>query len=345
MALQIPSQQQSWRVLNKGLPSDPNVLTLQSDTDVPRKLCKGEILVKVQAAALNPVGWKMMGFLPNFVARRPLTPEHDFAGTVVDPNGSEYSVGDEVFGWIPFPLQLSSHQGTLAQYTRLPAANVIRKPSNLTFVEAAAVPLVSLTAYQGLVHDAKLKSGQTVLINGGSTSVGIVAIQIAKWIGANIVVSASHRNEEFVRSLGVDEVVDYTKKPLAQHFTENPPSPKFDIIFDAVGLTDQSLYRESEAYLKPEGAFVSTGPVLGGLPSMILQSIRPSWLGGTKRTWKLVGVEQNVADFKKIQELLVTGDLKPVVDTVFSFNDVLNAYERIMTNRARGKVVVTMEDI
>ncbi|EIW79204.1 NAD(P)-binding protein [Coniophora puteana RWD-64-598 SS2] len=352
MSYDIPDKQQAWRVVSRGHPS--RALKLE-EIDVPKKLGKGEILVKVQAAALNPVGWKLMSYLPNFIARRPLVPEHDLAGIVVDPHDSDFHVGDEVFGWIPTNINISTGQGALSQYTRLPAINVLRRPDNVTPVEAAGIPLAAMTALQGLTDAAKLREGQTVFINGGSSSVGLFAVYIAKAMGAKVVASASGRNEDFVRSLGVDEFVDYTQVPLYQHLTSNPPAPKFDVIFDAVGLVDPSLYKHSESYLAPGGVYVSTGPTpdftswggssgMRNMLSTVLAIARPRWLGGVKRSWKLVTVTHKEKDLARLRDLLAEGKLKPIVDSVHEFPNALQAYERIMTSRATGKVVVKIAD-
>lgn len=168
-----------------------------------------------------------MGFLPSFLLKRLVSTEFDLAGVVVDGNGTDLKEGDEVFGWIPLsessaahplyvfltPLlrmrtdqNLSTGQGALSQYTRLPAVNVVLRPKNVTPTEASGFTVAGLTAYQALFDLAKLEAGQSVFVNGGSTAVGSFAIQIAKAKGAHVAASASAKNEQYVRGLGADEV-------------------------------------------------------------------------------------------------------------------------------------------
>lgn len=148
----------------------------------------------------------MMKMLPNVLSKRPLVIEHDFSGTIADAGDSMYSVGEPVFGIIPFPLQRTTRQGTLCQYTRLPATHVAHRPPNIKATQAAGIALAAETAYQALFTLAKVKEGQTIFVNGGSTAVGAFAIQLAKAKGLKVVASASAKNEKFVRAMGADEV-------------------------------------------------------------------------------------------------------------------------------------------
>jgi NADPH:quinone reductase-like Zn-dependent oxidoreductase len=258
-----------------------------------------------------------MKVLPNFIAGRPHVVEHDFAGVIVDSNRTHFENGEQVFGWVPLGDFLTSYtmitvvltdviqgitrktgQGALAQYVRVTADHIIRRPSNISPIQAAGITLAGLTAYQALNDIAKVETGQTIFISGGSTAVGAFAIQIAKSFGAKVIATASARNEEFVRKLGADEFMDYTKTDVPKILAERAPSPKFNVIFDAVGSVDSRLYSMSEAYLAPNGIFVTTGP----LPQTSSASefwklfktfgavITPRWLGGTKRVWKYVAM-------------------------------------------------------
>lgn len=331
----------------KGEPSE--VLQLDESVPVPKLNC-GEVLVKVQATALNPIGYKIMKLFPNFLIKRPYIPEHDLAGIIVDANGTEFQNGDEVFGFIPPQPSLKAHSGTLAQYTRISASHVVRRPINITPTQAAGIPVAALTAYQALFNVAHLKPEQHVFINGGSTSVGAFAIQFAKAIGCNVTVSASGRNEAFVRSLGADGFFDYTTGPLHARLASNPPSSKYHVFFETVGLLDLSLYTHSESYLTPGGTFVSVGAVeskayevsyIGKLLWTVF--LHPRWLGGTKRTYKMIMVDNKRKDLEIVAQHVRDGKIKPLVDSVFAFENVLKAYERIMTSRATGKVVVRVD--
>jgi NADPH:quinone reductase-like Zn-dependent oxidoreductase len=164
-----------------------------------------------------------MRILPNALARRPLPAEHDLSGVVVDANGTEFSPGDQVFGfisagWYTLRLQFlfsspsilglaqATGQGALAQYARVPSDHLAIRPPNISPIEASGITLVGQTAYQALIHLGTLEAGQTILINGGSSAVGLLAIQIAKANGAIVFATASTKNEEFVRRQGADHV-------------------------------------------------------------------------------------------------------------------------------------------
>jgi NADPH:quinone reductase-like Zn-dependent oxidoreductase len=146
-----------------------------------------------------------MGLIPNSFFKR--IAEHDFAGEIVDPNGDpRFKVGDQVFGTIPVPISLKTGQGALAQYAYAPAESTTHRPDGISPNEASGIPIVGLTAYAAVHQIGKLEEGQRVFINGGTTSVGIYAIQFAKALGCKVYASASGKNEEFLRELGVDEV-------------------------------------------------------------------------------------------------------------------------------------------
>ncbi|KAF9452297.1 NAD(P)-binding protein [Macrolepiota fuliginosa MF-IS2] len=361
----VPDVQKAWLVTRQGKPS--RSLKLELNLPVPKKLKAGEVLLRVQAGALNPVGWKLMKMLPNFIARRPHIAEHDLAGVIIDSNGTQFKNGDEVFGWIPTTLTMKTGQGALGEFARVPADHLVIRPPNVTPVQAAGITLAGLTAYQALHGIAKVEADQTVFIRGGSTAVGAFAIQLAKAAGAKVIATASGKNESFVRDLGADEFIDYTKVDLSMHLTERSPSPKFNIIFDAVGSTDSSLYTSSEAYLAPNGIFVTTGPLpqnssmleIWKLVKSLGVLIIPRWLGGTKRTYRyfgrsfpvyggsdrsrIVGVVNKNEDLQALRALVDNGSVRPIVDSVFEFDDVPKAYERIMTTRSTGKVVVKVD--
>lgn len=346
---ETPDIQRAWTIVRRGRPA--YALKLKTDWPVPKKLEKGEVLVRIQAGALNPVGWKIMRTLPNLFANRPHVAEHDFSGVIVDANGTSYSNGDNVFGWIPTDLQQKTRQGVLAEYARVPAEFVALRPDNVTPVQAAGITLTAMTSYQALHKIAKLEADQTIFVNGGSTAAGAFAIQLAKAVGAKVVATASARNEEFVRKQGADEFIDYTKQPLVKYLSENPPATKYHVIYDAVGLIDPSLFTHSAKYLAPNGIFISTGPLPKNFgPSELWKVLRtvgaiviPSWLGNVNRRYRMVLVKHDEEDLKGIQKLLADGSLKPIVDSTFAFEDVIKAYDRILTTRATGKVVVKLD--
>ncbi|TFK43001.1 hypothetical protein BDQ12DRAFT_677157 [Crucibulum laeve] len=287
--------QRAWVVTCRGTPEE--ALSLRTDWPVPQKLEPGEVLVKVEAGALNPAGWKMMRMMPNFVFPRPHVAEFDFAGTIANANGTELFEGDAVYGFIPVEITQKTRQGALAEYIRIPEDYVVPRSTNLTAIEASGLAAASQTAYQAIYVQGQLSPGQIVFINGGSSAVGAFVIQLAKGIGAKVVATASAKNEVFVRKMGADEFIDYTKLDLAKYLVEHAPSPKFNLIFDAVGLIDPSLYTHSEAYLQCGGIFITSGPLpkntsaeIWTLLKTVVALVTPAILGGTRRKYECVAL-------------------------------------------------------
>ncbi|KII89280.1 hypothetical protein PLICRDRAFT_139690 [Plicaturopsis crispa FD-325 SS-3] len=336
--------QKAWLVVRRGKPAQ--AVELNTDVDVPSKLDPGEVLVKVQAAALNPVGYNMMALRPNFLANRPHVAEHDLAGVVVDANGTHFENGNPVFGFIPTKLQQQTRQGALQQYARLPASHLAARPPNVPPAAAAGLALAGQTAWRALFVVGGLRDGQRVFVNGGSSSVGACAVQLAKAHGCHVAASASAESAALVKALGADDVLDYTSGALHLALVAAArDEKKYDVLFDAVGSSSPALYTHSPAYLAPRGVYVSTGPQaslsLDTLRTIVSVFLRPAWLGGTRRAWRLVGMLENDPEaLEALRALAADGRLKPVVDSVYAFEDVQAAYARIMTRRAKGKVVV-----
>jgi NADPH:quinone reductase-like Zn-dependent oxidoreductase len=231
----------------------PSVLRLE---EIPKPVpTDNQVLVKVRAVSVNPLDWHYMegtpylGRLPEFGLLKPKVARLgvDYAGTVeaVGKNVTQYKAGDEVFG---------NRFGAFAEYICATEKALALKPSNLSFEEAASVPVAAVTALQGLRDTGKLQYGQKVLINGASGGVGTFAVQLAKWMGANVTGVCSTRNVELVRSLGADQVIDYTK----EDFTRN--GERYDLILDNVANHSLS---ECRRVLKPTARYVMIGG--GGL--------------------------------------------------------------------------------
>ncbi|KAF8911157.1 hypothetical protein CPB84DRAFT_1842406 [Gymnopilus junonius] len=349
MTTTIPDVQSAWVNVARGAPD--KALLFEQNWPVPKDLAEGEVLVKVQAAALNPVGYKFFKILPNAVANRPRVAEFDLSGVVVATNDKRLKVGDDVYGWIPSNLFRKTNQGALAQYARVPADALVNRPPNVTPVQAAGLTLSGLTAHDIVFKIANVQSGQNVFINGGSTAVGAFAIQLAKIRGATVTASASGGKEQFVRDLGADEFVDYTKVDLPKYLAEKFSASKLDYIFETVGLSNPSLYTRSDSYLSPKGAYISVGPQPKDLcPSEIwnitktsVSMVRPKILGGNKAPFKLVSVLNDLQAATEFKQYVADGSIKPIVDSVFEFKDALKAFDRLMTGTSKGKVVVKID--
>ncbi|KAG8831325.1 hypothetical protein FRC17_003278 [Serendipita sp. 399] len=298
-AFSLPITQYAWREVRKGHPS---TALEQVKVPVTHDLAPGELLVQVEAAALNPIGYKLMSMLPNAVAKRPHTAENDFTGIVVASQGAtEFKIGDTVCGWVSQSMSQMTSQGALCHYVRVRSDHCIRRPSNITPIQAAGVCLAGLSAFKLLFEDAKIKAGQRVFINNGSGGVGSFVVQLAKASGCHVTATVSSASRDFVLKLGADEVVDYQAEPIAQIFVHNPPILPFDAIIDCNGLSSE-LYNNCEHYLKPEGIFATVAPATPSLfatatagAGLFGRAWRPAWLGGVPRKLR------QTAQFRELQ--------------------------------------------
>jgi NADPH:quinone reductase-like Zn-dependent oxidoreductase len=306
----------------------PEILELE-DVEEPA-LSDDRVLVRVRAASVNRLDWYDVTGTP-WIAR-PITglrgPKApplgaDFAGTVeaVGTGAEALEPGDDVFGVA---------NGSFAEYVC--AQNVARKPANLTFEEAAAVPLAGLTALQGLRDHGKLQPGQQALVNGASGGVGTFAVQIAKALGAGVTAVCSPRNVEQARSLGADHVIDYTR----EDFTRS--GRRYDVILDVAGSKSWSQCRR---VLSPNARVVVVGGevsrLLGPL-GHIAKMLLASWRSSQKAVFFVA--KPNGADLDVLRELLESGKVKPVVEKRYALAEVADAIRYMGQGHARGKLVI-----
>lgn len=347
----------AWVFRSKGHPTK----VLHLETDYPRPSPSGDqILVKVEAVSLNPVGWKLMSQAPIcWLQKTPAIPESDVSGTIVEGNlaGTEYEVGDQVFGIKRAELVGKTGQGVLAEYCLVPKQTLRRKPHELDYEKAASVPLATLTALGALIDIGGIKKsgdiGKKVFINGGSGGVGLFAIQVATAYGCQVSTTCSSSSRTLVESVNPNvKIFDYTASPLSQQLAEyiNEDKKPFDVIFDTVGVPE--LYHNCATYLSAKGLYIDiAGPHLDGSISSLLKAgaylmsslLRPSWLGGVNRKYKFYGMNPTDANLNEMERLLTNGTLKPVIDQVFAFEDAKKAYERSMSGRSKGKVVIKVQ--
>ncbi len=315
--------------------------------DVPEpEVGDGDVLVKVSAAGINPLD-KMVrnGELKRLLRyQTPFVLGHDVAGVVTRIGSAvrDLQVGDEVYAR-PRDLRI----GTFAVYIAIDQDDVARKPASLTLHEAAAVPLVSLAAWQALVDRAQTQPGQKVLVHAGSGGLGSTVIQLAKHLGATVATTARGDNAELVRSLGADVVVDYTKEDFAEVLSG------YDVVLDSRG--GENLER-SLTVLKPGGQAIGvTGPPD---PGFAKQLGAPKFMGvvmgllsrKVRKQARKLGVSYSFlfmqADGGQLRELASlydAGHLRPVVDTTFPFDQTLEALAYAEHGRANGKVVITLD--
>jgi NADPH:quinone reductase-like Zn-dependent oxidoreductase len=291
-----------------------------------------EVLVRVHAASIHVGDWILMTGVPYVMRlatglRRPKhrVPGTDVAGTVesVGKDVRGLRPGDEVFGW---------GIGAFAEYARATEDHFVRKPTNLTFAQAAAVGVSATTALQLLRDDARVQSGQKVLINGASGGVGTFAVQIAKAFGAEVTGVTSTRNVALVRSIGADRVIDYT----AEDFTKG--GPRYDLILDNVGNHSMS---ETRRALAPGGRLISNGG--GHAGGKLGRTIRTAIVSMFVRQQAGPSLKtQNSADLHVLKELAEAGKISPVIGGTYPLERTAEAIDHVAHGHARGTIVVTV---
>ncbi|BAY10271.1 NAD(P)-dependent alcohol dehydrogenase [Calothrix sp. NIES-2098] len=292
------------------------------DVEQP-KIQPDQILVKIHASSVNPVDWKIrQGMLQLLTGYNfPMILGFDLAGEVVEVGSSvrRFQPGDAIYGSTAFP------GGAYAEFAAIPETLAAPKPTNLSYEEAAVVPLAALTALQALRDQGNIQSGQTVLINGAAGGVGIFAVQIAKALGTEVTGVCSTKNVDFVKSLGADRVTDYTQ----QDFTQE--TRQYDIIFDVVGKRSPS---ECKRVLKPNGIYITT------LPSAesVVQSVLTTFLPGQKV--KFVLEKPNSKDLLYLKELIEAGKIRVVIHRTYPLQELAAAHTESETERAVGKIAL-----
>ena len=312
----------------------PDVLELK---DVERPLLDDDsVLVRVRAASINAYDWHMMRGSPSLVRmvaglRKPKSSAMgvDVAGEVVavGKNVTRFRAGDEVFG---------SRSGSLAEYVRgTEESFLVPKPAGLTLEQAAAVPMAATTALQGLRDKGQIKPGQKVLINGASGGVGTFAVQIAKAFGAHMTAVCSTRNVDQARSLGADEVIDYTK----EDFTRS--GQRYDVILDVAASGPLSARLRA---LKPNGTLVAVGAAdpgkMASIVAGLIEAAVRSRLGSQKMPFFLA--KNSKEDLLVLKDLIESGKVRPVIDRTYPLSETAEAIRYLETGHARAKVVITV---
>lgn len=290
--------------------------------DVPKpELGETDVLIEVHAASVNPVDWKIRrGYLKSRLNHRlPLILGWDAAGTVVEtgPKVTRFRVGDEVFTRPDI-----ERDGTYAEYVAVDQSLVAKKPANLSFEEAASVPLAALTAREALIDHAGVKPGDTVLIHAGAGGVGSFAIQIARLLGAQVITTVSTRNVDFAKQLGADRVIDYTRDDFTATLRD------LDVVLDTLGGEVQLL---SMNVLKKGGMLVS----IVMPPDLALAEQK-----GIRRAYFFLQPDGN--KLEEIGKWIEQGHIKPAVGAVFPLDEVAKAHELSESGHSRGKIVLTV---
>jgi NADPH:quinone reductase-like Zn-dependent oxidoreductase len=312
----------------------PDVLRYE-ETEKPTA-ADNEVLIKVRAASVNPYDWHFIRGLPYLVRimaglRKPKVTQLgvDVAGQVeaVGRNVSQFKPSDAVFG---------ACRGAFAEYACVSESALARKPDNVTFEQAASVPIAAFTALQALRDKGRLQPGQKVLINGAAGGVGTFAVQIAKSLGAEVTAVCSTRNVAMVRSIGAAQVVDYTR----EDFTRS--GQRYDLILDCVGNRSLSATRR---VLNPNGTLIMAGgqagrwmigPLARGIQARVISRFGSQNLVG-------IFAKSNQQDLTVMSELIATGKVTPVIDRRYPLSELPEAIRYLEEGHARGKVVIVLE--
>jgi NADPH:quinone reductase-like Zn-dependent oxidoreductase len=314
----------------------PDVLQLQEvEKPAPKD---DEVLIKIYAASINSRDWRMMRANPFFirlVLGGFLQPKNkilggDVAGRIeaVGRYVKQFKPGDEVFGYLPS----ATGHGTFAEYVCANENAITLKPGHLSFEQAAAVPVAALTALQGLRDKGNIQPGQKVLINGASGGVGTFAVQVAKAFGAEVTAVCSTRNLEMARSMGADNVIDYTR----ENFTQN--GQRYNMILAVNGYHPISDYLHA---LSPDGIYVVAGGSMLQLFQAGSNGRRISRTGSQKII--VLSLAQNQRDLILIKDFLETGKIMPVIDGCYPLSKTPEAFWYFEKEHPQGKVVITVE--
>jgi NADPH:quinone reductase-like Zn-dependent oxidoreductase len=298
-----------------------------------------QVLIKVRAASLNAIDvylirdtWLVRLF---FGLRKPRSTGlgRDVAGQVeeVGKSVTQFKPGDEVFG--------ICRSGSLAEYAVTPERAIVIKPANVSFEQAASIPLAGLTALQGL-RQGKIQPGQKVLVNGATGGVGTFAVQIAKSFGAEVTAVCSTRNADLVRSIGADQVIDYTK----EDFTKS--DQRYDVIFDNVA---NHSFAERRHVLNPKGICVLVG--MGGsgtkgseaIPRIVANFAARGLSSFVDQKFAMYVTKVNKPDLDMLAGLIEAGKIKPVIEQTYKLNDAREAFRNLDQGHARGKIIITVE--
>lgn len=307
------------RVITQQLFGGPEVLTVE-EAAVPRPL-PTEVLVRVRAIGLNPLEAVLRAGRFPLLDGPPFVLGWDVSGVVEEALTGRFRPGDEVFGMPLFPRAANAY----AEFVAAPALHLARKPASLSHVEAAALPVVGLTAWQGLVDLAGVSGGDRVLVHGGGGGVGHVAVQIAKALGAHVITTAGRGKRAFVEGLGADEVIDYT----AVDFTEAVRD--VDVVFDTIG---GDTARRSLGVLRPGGLLVTA--VAEGDAALAARC------EAAGRRFGGIAVDPDPVALRGLVELVERGGLRVHVAEAFPFERVADAHRLLDGGHLQGKLVLTV---
>jgi NADPH:quinone reductase-like Zn-dependent oxidoreductase len=285
-----------------------------------------EVQIQIAYAAVNPVDWKICeGYLQKLLPHAfPLIPGWDASGTIsaVGANVTSFKEGDEVYAYCRKP---TVQWGTYAEYVCFESKHVAHKPQSLSLAQAAAIPLVGLTAWQSLFEAANLKQGQSILIHAGAGGVGSLAVQFAKYAGATVYTTASNSNHDYVKSLGADVAIDYHNEFFVDAVKRYEPRG-VDVVFDCVGF---ETLENSYLAVKPKGVLVS-----------IVNRPDQEKCEEYRIRGEFVFVRPDGATLETIGQLINEGDVRPPTITEMPFDEYAKAWDQIKSHHTQGKIVL-----
>ncbi|KAF2681929.1 zinc-binding oxidoreductase [Lentithecium fluviatile CBS 122367] len=342
----------AWTHSKMGLPS--KVLTLDI-LPVPAVTTPTQVRVKISHCALNPGPSILMQLLPFLFRASKAIPELDFSGTIKEvganvPVERDLAVGTEVFGSVPLGQHVKKTSGALAEYIVVDCAAVVKKPSGQSLEQVAGLGVAGCTALD-LIKAAKLKAGDSVLVNGASGGIGHLVMQMCRAkVGdtGKVVAICSSSNLGWVKELGADEVVDYTKRsPVQSYLADAYDLSRFNAVIDAAGI--QAIFSHCPDYLAEGKPYVTVGPrqpnytVLGMLSTIGLMAKNFLWsrfLGGVPRPYVQVASAESLDGLQELAQMVEDGKLKVHVGAKFKMAEALQAYDRSLRGHAQGKIVV-----
>ena len=302
-----------------------NEVLSYAEVDEPQ-LNSGQVLIKNHAAGVNPIDWKTCsgGGAAPFIGELPFIPGWEFSGTIIQiaDDVSGFSVGDEVFGLINFP----ERAGCFAETIAAPAEQISLRPTDLPKDTAAGLPLASLTAWQALFDKGGIQADQQVLILAAAGGVGHLAVQLAKWVGARVIATASEKNHAFLKELGADVVLDYTKDDITEHVNN------VDLVIDGMG-GDTGI--NALRCVRPGGKLVT-------LPSATKDEVIAAGKAMKVNVFP-IRVEPNSQQLDQIAGLYADRKLTLQVAKTFPLQDVAQAFDASQSGKTRGKLILTIE--
>ncbi len=289
-----------------------------------------DVLVEVHASSVNPKDWKLNTIISSLTPKLGALAKiniigDDLAGVVVEKGAhvSDFAIGDEVYG-----MDMRLRTAACAEYAVISEKSIAHKPKNMSFAEAASVPLAALTALQAF-YLGGVQQGSKVLVIGASGGVGTFAVQIGKAMGAHITGVCSGKNSELVAGLGAEKVIDYTRSDFLQETDD------YDVVFDVTAY--QSL-SSCSSLMAEQGVFISTA----GHGKALFNTYRPHFSQGTK-TAKAIWVKSRNEDLDKLKTFIEGGLVNAVIDSAFTLDNIQQAYVQSQTGRSKGKVVILVK--